>query len=436
MPEVLDLIEAKKAGRANRASELTDLLNGYLSGAVPDYQMSAWLMAVRLNGMNQNEVAALTKAFVQSGRSFTWESLSAPAVDKHSTGGVGDKTSLVVVPLAAACGLAVPKISGRGLAFTGGTLDKLESIPGLRVELDARKFQSQVERIGAAIVSQTADLVPGDSVVYALRNATGTVDSPGLMSASIMSKKLAAGAGTIAIDVKVGSGAFIRDYDSARRFAEMLVVIGRSAGRNIRAFITDMDQPLGFAVGHSLEVSEVLQVLRGGGPPDVTELSLTIVAALIRDSGLRPAPRAARERAEKALSSGAAEAKFREMVETQGGNLALFERDLPHAQLPVKRPIAFGEDGYVARVDARAVGRALGTLGGARTRKGESIDSAVGIYITKKIGDRVGADEEWGWLAARDDDSAEAALGMVLDGLSVAESPPQESNLIVDQLAG
>ena len=228
------------------------------------------------------------------------------------------------------------------------------------------------------------DLVPADRAIYELRDATGTVDSPGLIAASIMSKKLAAGAGTIAIDVKVGSGAFMPDYESAIDFADMLVDIGRSAGPKVRAFLTDMNQPLGFAVGHSVEISEALDVLRGKGPPDVTELALTIVSGLIRDSGLRRAPRAARERAERAVSSGAAEAKFREMVLAQGGDLEAFEREPPHERLPVKLPIQAGRDGYVTRVDARAAGRALGLLGGARKVKGESIDHAPGLYITKK----------------------------------------------------
>ena len=433
---MLEIIEAKKRGRAHSASELTKLVGDYLSGNVPDYQMSAWLMAARLQGMSQAEITALTNAFVESGTTLSWEFLSAPAVDKHSTGGVGDKTSLVVVPLAAACGLAVPKVSGRGLAFTGGTIDKLESIPGFRVDLAASDFQRQVEEVGAAIVAQSADLVPADRAIYELRDATGTVDSPGLITASIMSKKLAAGAGTIGIDVKVGSGAFMPDYESAIGFAETLVDIGLSAGRKVRAFVTDMNQPLGLAVGHSVEVSEALAVLQGNGPPDVTELSLTIVSALIRDSGLRRAPRAARERAERAISSGAAEAKFREMVQAQGGDLEAFEREPPHERLAVRLPIKFGRGGYVTRVDARAAGRALSLLGGARTVKGESIDHAPGLYITKKVGDPVAPDEDWGWIAARDEDSARLALAALREGLSVDDSPPPVSNLIVDQVTG
>ena len=433
---MLEVIEAKKRGRAHSASELTKLVGDYLSGNVPDYQMSAWLMAARLQGMSQAEITALTNAFVESGTTLSWEFLSAPAVDKHSTGGVGDKTSLVVVPLAAACGLAVPKVSGRGLAFTGGTIDKLESIPGLGVDLAAAEFQRQVDEIGAAIVAQSADLVPADRAIYELRDATGTVDSPGLMAASIMSKKLAAGAGTIGIDVKVGSGTFMPDYESAIGFAETLVDIGLSAGRKVRAFVTDMSQPLGFAIGHSVEVSEALGVLQGKGSSDVTELSLTIVSALIRDSGLRRAPRAARERAERAISSGAAEAKFREMVRAQGGDLEAFEREPPHERLTVKLPIDFGRGGYVTRVDARAAGMALGLLEGARTVKGESIDHAPGLYITKKVGDPVAPDEDWGWIAARDEDSACKALAVLREGLSVADSPPPVSNLIVDQVTG
>ncbi|MCY4109878.1 MAG: pyrimidine-nucleoside phosphorylase, partial [Chloroflexi bacterium] len=235
---------------------------------------------------------------------------------------------------------------------------------------------------------------------------------------------------------KVGSGAFMPDYESAIDFADMLVDIGQSAGRKVRAFLTDMNQPLGFAVGHSVEVSEALDVLRDKGPPDVTELALTVVSGLIRDSGLRPAPRAARERAERAISSGAAEAKFREMVEAQGGDLEAFEREPPHERLPVKLPIEPGWAGYVTHVDARAVGRALSLLGGARKVKGENIDLAPGLYIIKKVGDPVASDEDWGWIAARDGDSAQQALAALAEGLSVADAPPLIPNLILDQVAG
>lgn len=436
MTNVLELIEAKKASRTNTAAEIADLVRAYLTDEVPDHQMADWLMAVRLNGLNETEIAALTESFVRSGRSFKWDGLGSPVVDKHSTGGVGDKTSLVVVPLAAACGLAVPKISGRGLSFTGGTVDKLEAIPAMRVELDAIEFERQVRGVGAAIVSQSADLVPADRRIYELRDATGTVDAPGLIAASIMSKKLAAGAGTLLIDVKVGSGAFIKDHESAAQFAEMLIEIGKAAGRNVRVLLTGMDQPLGYAVGHAVEVEEALRVLKGNGPPDLVELAVTIVAALIRDSGLRPAPRAARQRAERALASGAAESKFREIVAAQGGDLESFERDLPHKQMPVKRSIESDRAGYVTQIDAGAVASALRELGGARRTKNGELDRDVGLYITKKLGDVVAAGEEWGWIGARDAESAEAAKRIVLRGMSVDDSAPPSRNLILGQMVG
>ena len=298
----VSLIEIKKTGKTHEAAQIRALVDEFIAGSVPDYQMAAWLMAVRLNGLDDAETAAYTTALLESGRQYSWDDLDRPVVDKHSSGGVGDNTSLVVVPLAAACGLAVPKISGRGLGITGGTLDKLETIPGLRLQLGEREFKDQVRAVGAAIVSQSEDFVPADGKIYALRAVTATADSIPLIAASIMCKKLATGARTIVLDVKAGSGAFMPDLDSARALAGTMVRIGAAAGRRVRAFVTDMDTPLGAAVGHSLEVSEALDTLRGDGPPDLVELALTLVAALIRDSGLRPAPRAARQLAEKMLS--------------------------------------------------------------------------------------------------------------------------------------
>ena len=434
--DILDLIERKQRGESHSPQIIRRLVASFTAGAVPDYQMAAWLMAVKFRGLDISETVALTRACVESGRLFEWPGGGGPVVDKHSTGGVGDKTSLVVVPLAAACGLRIPKLSGRGLGKTGGTLDKLESIPGFRVRLEPDQFVRQVQEVGAAIASQTAGFVPADGAIYALRDATGTVDSPSLIAASVMSKKLAAGADTIVLDVKVGVGAFCATYEDGLRLAELMVELGRREGKKVRAILTAMEWPLGHAIGHSLEVMEALQTLRGEGPADVTELALTLTAALIRDSGLRPAPRAARERAEKSLRSGAAEAKFREILAAQGGDLQGFEAAADRAWPGVKLPFVADRRGRIQKIDAGRVAAALKALGGARTKKGNDLDRGVGILLMKKPGEMVQAGEEIAFLLARSESQGLAARKHLEAGAAIADGEPQSHSPILGQVGG
>jgi pyrimidine-nucleoside phosphorylase len=429
------ILEAKKMGRAHPAADIRALVDGYVAGAVPDYQMSAWLMAVRLNGMDDAETLAYTDALLHSGITYSWSGLDRPVVDKHSSGGVGDKTSLVVVPLAAACGLAMPKISGRGLGLTGGTLDKLESIPGMRLDLDEAEFRAQIARVGCAIVAQSAELVPADGLTYALREVTASTDSVPLIAASIMCKKLATGAGTIVLDVKCGAGAFMRDVAAARELAAAMVGIGNGAGRTVRAFVTAMDAPLGRAVGHSLEVREALDTLRGAGPADLVELALTLVAALVRDSGLRPAPRAARELAEKKLGNGEAYERMEEMIAAQGGDLAAFDEAPPHSgkkRLVVDAP----EDGYIAAIDADAVALAVRQLGGGRLQKTDNIDLGVGVVLARKPGDAVERGEALVEVYAADDDAAQAAATRLLEAIQISRGQSPAIPLVLEQLGG
>src|SRR6266851_5834206 len=318
MARIVDLIEKKRDGGTHSRDELETLIGGYVRGEVPDYQLAAWLMAVCWRGMQPDEVATLTQVMAASGEQLDLSSIGKPVADKHSTGGVGDKTSLVVMPLVAACGVPVGKMSGRGLGFTGGTIDKLESFPGIRLDLDAATFVRQLGEIGIVITGQSADLAPADGKLYALRDATGTVPNLPLIASSIMSKKLAAGANVIVLDVKTGSGAFMHDRESALALARAMVDIGTAAGRRMAAVVSDMSQPLGRAIGNALEVAEALDTLENHGPPDFTSFTLelaTLIVELASDSGA-----AARAEVEQALRTGAARAAFRRMILTQGGD--------------------------------------------------------------------------------------------------------------------
>ncbi len=431
MLDPVRVLETKKLGRAHPSEDIRALVEGYVTGVVPDYQMSAWLMAVRLNGMDDAETLAYTDALLHSGITYSWEDLDRPVVDKHSSGGVGDKTSLVVAPLAVACGLAMPKISGRGLGLTGGT----ESIPGMRLDLDQAEFRAQIGRVGCAIVAQSDELVPADGLTYALREVTASTDSVPLIAASIMCKKLATGAGTIVLDVKCGSGAFMADAAAARELAAAMVRIGTGAGRTVRAFVTAMDAPLGAAVGHSLEVAEALDTLRGEGPADLVELALTLVAALVRDSGLRPAPRAARQLAEEKLGDGAAYAKMEEMIAAQGGDLAAFAQAPPHAE-KTRRIATAPEGGHIAGIDAEAVALTVRRLGGGRLKKTDDIDPGVGVVLAGGVGRAV---ERGGPLAevyAADDDAARAAAARLLEAIQISPEKPATAPLVLDQLGG
>ncbi|HEX6037861.1 thymidine phosphorylase [Longimicrobium sp.] len=410
MINVVELIERKKRGQALAPDELRALLGGFLSREVPDYQMAAWLMAVVWRGMTDEETLALTEAMVASGATMDWPELDRPTVDKHSTGGVGDKTSIVLVPLMAAAGAAFVKMSGRGLGHTGGTLDKLEAIPGFQCELPLEQMRAQVARIGCALVGQSPELVPGDKQVYALRDVTGTVDSVPLIASSIMSKKLAAGARSIVLDVKIGSGAFMQTREDARILANALVRIGNQAGRQTRAVLSAMHQPLGRAVGNALEVREAIDTLRGDGPADLWALTLELGAQLLEMTGLAPSRAEGEQMLIRLRDSGAGAAKLAELIAAQGGDARVVEAPETLAAAPVVRPFAADADGWVAAADARTIGDAALGLGAGRMTKADAVDPAVGVEVLARIGDRVTAGQPLATVHARTDEAADAAF--------------------------
>jgi len=384
-----EIIHAKRDGRAIAAADLAALVDGFTRGEIPDYQMAAFCMAVFFRGMDDAEVGALTEAMLRSGDVLDLSDVPGRKVDKHSTGGVGDKVSLALAPLAAACGVKVPMISGRGLGHTGGTLDKLEAIPGFRTDLDADRFRALVREVGACLVGQTARLAPADRRLYALRDVTATVESIPLIAASIMSKKLAEGIDALVLDVKVGSGAFMKDLAGARALARTLAAIGRGTGKKVSALLTDMSQPLGRAVGNALEVVETVELLRGGGPADLREVTVELTAEMLVLGGVAADRAAARARVEGAIADGRGLAKLEEIVRAQGGDpLAL--RDparLPRA--PRTYEVGAPAAGVVQAVDGETIGLAAVALGAGRARVEDRIDPAVGLVVRKRIGERV-----------------------------------------------
>ena len=405
----VELIRKKRDGEELTAAEVEHLVQGYVDGTVPDYQMAAWLMAVCWRGMTLRETADLTAALVHSGKVADLGDLGARAVDKHSTGGVGDKTTLVVAPLVAVTGVPVAKMSGRALGFTGGTLDKLEAIPGFRCGLSLEEFRGKLLRHGLAIAGQSADLAPADGKLYALRDVTGTVDCVPLIASSVMSKKIAAGAGAIVLDVKIGRGAFMKTLDDATSLARTMVEIGRAAGRRVTAVVSDMSQPLGRAVGNALEVREAIQALRCQGPADLTDLCRELAVRMLLAAGAAQTRQEASERVETAWRSGRGLAKLVELVEAQGGDPNVVDRPelLPTAPSVVDVPAAKG--GYVRGIDAEQVGLAVAALGAGRRRKGDQVDPAVGVVLHAKVGDRVEAGQPLLTIHARSPDDAAVA---------------------------
>lgn len=419
------LIERKKRGDPLTAEELRALTHGFAAGRVPDYQMAAWLMAVCWRGMTPPETLALTEALVDSGRRLEWDGLDRPTVDKHSTGGVGDKTSLVLVPLMAAAGAAFVKMSGRGLGHTGGTLDKLEAIAGFRVNLSLGEMRRQVERIGCALIGQSPELVPADGAIYALRDVTGTVNAVPLIASSVMSKKLAAGAQTIVLDVKWGSGAFMQTVEEARELAAALVRIGSDAGRHTRAVLSAMQQPLGRTVGNALEVREAIEALHGRGPADLWELTLALGAQLLILARLVDSDAAARERLTTLRDSGAAAAKFAELIAAQGGDPRVVDEPDRLPAAPHVEP--FTADGaeprWVTALDARTVGDAALALGAGRRAKGDAIHPAVGIVLLAKMGERVRHGQPLAEIHAASADAAEHARRMLRGAYRFSAEP-------------
>ena len=403
----------------------------YARGDVPDYQLAAFLMAVYFRGLSTAETFALTDAMVRSGETIDLgTALGRRVVDKHSTGGVGDKTTLAVGPIVAACGVPFGKMSGRGLGHTGGTLDKLESIPGFRVELTTDEFVAQVRQIGLAIVGQSANLVPADKMLYALRDVTATVDNVSLIAASIMSKKIAAGADAIVLDVKVGDGAFMKSLPDAQVLGEAMLALGRRAGRDVVCVLTDMDQPLGCAVGNALEVREAVATLRGEGPPDFTELVLDAAAHLLALSDLDVDYDEGRRLAGQAVADGSATAAYELWVHTQGGDPD--EASLPAA--PIVHEVGAPRSGYVGRLAALPVGLAALHLGAGRREKDDSIDHAVGIVCRAKRGDAVTEGETLAEVHARDDRSAHEAAAAVLAAYELVDEPPRARPIVLETL--
>src|SRR6478672_5647588 len=429
MIRVPELIERKRDGGELSAEELAELMLGYAEGEIPDYQLAAFCMAVFFRGLTPRETFALTEALIRSGTTVDLSgALGRKVVDKHSTGGVGDKTSLAVGPIVAACGVPFGKMSGRGLGHTGGTLDKLESIPGFRVELSKEEFLEQVREVGLAIIGQTADLVPADKLLYGLRDVTATVDNVSLIAASIMSKKIAAGADAIVLDVKVGDGAFMKTIDDARQLAQMMLELGKHAGREVVCVLTDMDQPLGHAVGNALEIRETIATLRGKGPSDFTELVVDASAHLLALSDLGIDSVEGRARAAAAVQDGAALAMYERWIAAQGGDPA--EAALPSA--PVVTEVLAGADGFVRSIGAVDIGMAALRLGAGRQTKDDTIDHAVGIRCLKKRGDAVAAGGVLAEVHARDDASAKRAQAEVLAAYELGGDAPPPRPIVLE----
>jgi pyrimidine-nucleoside phosphorylase len=429
---IVDLIEKKRDGGAFTRGELEALVGGFVRGDVPDYQVAAWLMAVLLRGMAPDEVVALTEVMAASGEQLDLSPIGRPVADKHSTGGVGDKTSLAVMPLVAACGIPVGKMSGRGLGFTGGTIDKLESFPGIRLDLSAAEFMHQLREIGIVITGQSADLAPADGRLYALRDVTGTVPSLPLIASSIMSKKLAAGAHVIVLDVKTGSGAFMREREDARALAQAMVDIGKAAGRKMAATVTDMSQPLGRMVGNALEVREALETLAGHGPPEFTEFAVELAAEVVE---LASDGKHGRPQVEAALHSGAGQSRLRDMVVAQGGDAGAFDdlSKLPAAR--VRTPCVAEMSGYLGRLDALSVAKAAILLGAGRERKGDPIDLAVGIELRAKIGDEVRSGDAIAMIHANDEARAERAKALLREAVAISGERVEPPPLILERIS-
>lgn len=385
----VDIIVKKRDGGVLTKEEIEYMVMGYTEGSIPDYQMAAFLMSVFFSRMNDMETRALTAVMRDSGDVMDLSAIEGIKVDKHSTGGVGDKTTLIVAPLAASCGVPIAKMSGRGLGFTGGTVDKLESIPGFRVSMSSDQFIRQVNECGIAVIGQTGHIAPADKKIYALRDVTGTVENLSLITSSIMSKKLAAGSDAILLDVKCGSGAFMKTQEDAEALAELMVSIGNSSGKVTAAVITDMDQPLGRAVGNGLEVREAIEVLKGLGPKDITELSVNLAGLMIFMCGRAKNEADGMKMAQEALTSGRGLAKFADFVEGQGGDPAVIHDHSLLPQSSVEMELTAKEDGYVESIDAMRIGMASQHTGAGRERKEDDVDLSAGLYLHRKAGDKV-----------------------------------------------
>lgn len=429
-----DLIEKKRDGGILSRSEIEELVRGIVSGTVPDYQISAWAMAVYFQGMNDEETRDLALAMAHSGEVIDLSGLEGIPVDKHSTGGVGDKTTLVAIPLVAAAGVPVVKMSGRGLGHTGGTIDKFESIPGFMVEKSLRQVIEQVNQVKAAVIAQMGNLVPADKKLYAIRDVTATVESVPLIASSVMSKKIASGAQGIVLDVKVGQGAFMKDLPKARELAQAMVSIGRGAGRQVVALLSDMSQPLGYCVGNGLEVREALDTLSGQGPDDLVELSLRLAAYMVLLGGGASSLDEALEKVSSLLWSGKGREAFQQMVEAQQGSLDFTRSDygLPRASATMELPS--GESGYITSLDALKIGRAVMRLGAGREQIGEIINHAVGVVLHKKVGEFAEIGESLATIHADNNAAAQLAGEQIRDAYIFSPQNPGRPALILDTI--
>ena len=426
----IDVIRKKRDGAELSRPEIEYLVRAYTSGEIPDYQVSAWLMAVILRGLTRAETSVLTDAMLRSGDVLDLSDIAARKVDKHSTGGVGDKTSLVLAPLVAAGGVVVPMISGRGLGHTGGTLDKLEAIPGFNVNLPVPRFRDVLNACGCAMIGQTAEIAPADRKLYALRDVTGTVESPYLICASIMSKKLAEGVDGLLLDVKTGSGAFMKEEKDAVFLAELMVETGERVGKSMVALITDMDQPLGLRIGNALEVEECVEVLRGEGPADLRELCLELGGWMLHLGRVASTVEQGKKDAAALIDSGKALERFRQMVALQGGDVAAIDDParLPRAQHT--QVVHSPKEGYVVAMNCEVVGTACVVLGGGREKKEDSVDPAVGIVLHRKVGDRVVAGEPLCTVHFNSAAKAAAAVQLLTGSYRIAEVAPQKRALV------
>jgi pyrimidine-nucleoside phosphorylase len=430
----VDIIISKRDGRALTRDEIRFFVDGVTKGSLPDYQAAALLMAILLRGMEAEETAALTDAMVHSGIRVDLSEIPGVKVDKHSTGGVGDKTSLVLAPLAAACGVPVPMMSGRGLGHTGGTLDKLEAIPGFRVNLSLEEMKAALAKAGCAMIGQTAQIAPADKKLYALRDVTGTVESIPLISASIMSKKIAEGIDALVLDVKTGSGAFMKTEADSRRLAESLVSIGNASGVRTEAIITAMDAPLGRAVGNALEVIECLDVLKGGGPQDLVDVSVELAARMLVLGKVADDIAAAETQVRNAIASGAGLERFRQIIEIQGGDPKVVDDYARMPHVADRHVMAADRAGFVTGLDAELVGRASVALGAGRDRVEDPVDPAVGIMVAVKPGETVKAGDPVLELHFRDRGRLETALALASRAITIGDQAPPARRLVVGEV--
>jgi pyrimidine-nucleoside phosphorylase len=432
----VDLIRKKRDSGEHSREEIDFLISGYTRGDIPDYQMAAWLMATWIRGLNRSETTALTEAMLYSGEVVNLDRIPEKKVDKHSTGGVGDKTSLILAPIVAAGGLTVPMISGRGLGHTGGTLDKLESIPGFNVNLSLEQFFNVLRECGMGLIGQTAEIAPADKKIYALRDVTSTVENIGLICASIMSKKLAEGIDALVLDVKTGSGAFMKREEDAVRLAELMVETGQRMGKKVVALITDMNQPLGRMAGHSNEIAECIDVLSGGGPTDLVELSIELSAWMFFLGERTKTLDDGRHLAEKMIATGQAKEKFKQGIRLQGGDERVIDDPQLLPQARSRADVASPSAGFITATNCEQLGTALATLGGGREKKEDTIDHAVGLQFHKRIGDRVEKGEPLATIHYNSGAKLAEAKSLIANSYQIGEAAPREKLPLIRRILG